>query len=118
MFHTRLGTALRCMLQLLLVTALVGGSFASDDFEDDDPPPVAANVYTLTDRQLEQWIFGGGAVGLGGLERLSQQLEVRIDALSEACGLSAGQQAKLRLAGSGDVKRFRDGIDQIKRKYS
>jgi hypothetical protein len=67
--------------------------------------------------QMDQWVFGryGGAVG--ARTKLDSSLSLRVDDIERVCGLSEEQKKKLRLAGRGDIKRFFDKVEEIKRKY-
>ena len=42
---------------------------------------------------------------------------LRIDDLERTCGITEAQKNKLRLAGRGDIKRFFDKVEALKRKF-
>ena len=45
-------------------------------------------------------------------------LSLRIDDIDRVCALTELQKKKLQLAGMGDLKRYFDRIDDLKRKYT
>jgi hypothetical protein len=49
-------------------------------------------------------------------QELEWQLTVHIEDIDRACSLTDAQRKKLQLAGRGDIKRFCDGYEQVKRK--
>jgi hypothetical protein len=67
--------------------------------------------------QVDQWIFGRFG-GSGGVRtKLDSSLKLRIEDLDRSCHISDLQKKKLLLAGRGDIKRFYDKIEEVKRKF-
>jgi hypothetical protein len=77
------------------------------------------NMVSLGDGQLEALVFGNqGLAGRAGLApgAAEQALQLQIDFVAAAAGdLSDEQRFKLELAGRGDVERFLDRFETLKR---
>jgi hypothetical protein len=67
---------------------------------------------------VNQWIFGGNLQPEDGRRRLEQQLQVRLEEITERCELSAEQSSKLRRAGRGDIVRFLRQVGEVQRMVS
>ncbi len=119
---------LRFWLRLLVVVCLLSTApaerVARAQEEEAEaqihPQAVAAEVQIVqnvnTD-QVDQWVFGrfGGAAGTR--TKLDSALALKIDELERLCGLTESQKKKLLLAGRGDIKRFFDRVEELKRKF-
>jgi hypothetical protein len=102
-------------------------AFGQDDDVINDaivlppPRPVAVGqvmkVAQFNPEQVDQWIFSRWGGAQGAKSRLESNLELRIDDLERACELTDVQKKKLKLAGQGDIKRYYDRIEELKRKY-
>lgn len=77
----------------------------------------AAHRFEMNEAQINGWIFQDGMDPAGARKRLEDQLETLVASLSELCGLSAEQEAKLRLAGGGDLERFYDQVEAMRRQH-
>jgi hypothetical protein len=119
-----LPAALIAFLLLAWSTAAV----RADDDDDDEPAnpqPAGQQAFVLVPETFDQWVFGGVVIHGGPNNNAANQmdqrcqslLDMRIDAIDRVCTLSEAQQKKLRLAASGDIKRFSDQYDQLKQKY-
>ncbi len=58
--------------------------------------------------------LGGSAAARSRLESV---LAIHIDDIERACSISETQKKKLKLAGLGDIKRFYDRVEDVKRKF-
>ena len=67
--------------------------------------------------QMDQWVFGRFGGSGGARNKLDSSLLLRIEDLERACGITEAQKKKLRLAGRGDIKRFFDKVEELKRKF-
>jgi hypothetical protein len=115
------------LLLLGVLIASVGGNRsaqAQDDdvVEDDNPRPVNAVAAAFLPQaqnfdQMEQWVFGRLGGSAGARNKLDSLLLVRIQDLDRVCGISEAQKNKLRVAGRGDIKRFFDRVEGLKRKF-
>lgn len=117
---------LRFPFSVILLPALVAGHAARaqnlDDFADvivEEPQAArAANeLFEVSPKQFDQWVFGGTQSAAERRRHLRSQLTLHVQAINEACGLSDAQRAKLELAGTGDIKRFFDAVETIRREF-
>jgi hypothetical protein len=119
----RIGRLLLVLVTALLAAQLPGAARAQDDEIVDDAPavPKAVNLGQVAAvpnlDQVDQWVFGrmGGTSEARG--RLESALAIRIDDVERACGISEAQKKKLKVAGQGDIKRFYDRVEDVKRKF-
>jgi hypothetical protein len=116
----RLHSVFRLFFVLLTVFVLAAPARSQQDDDDKDDVPDAVQVQTfMTDANFDQWIFqNDNQLGIAGArQRLDQLLALRIDYLDRACKLTDAQKMKLKLAGRGDIKRFVDLYEKVKRKF-
>ena len=119
----------RLLMGVVLVT-IVGNSQAAqaqdDEVVDDDnnarPAPVNAMAAVMIPQahnfdQMDQWVFGRLGGSAGARSKLDSSLLLRIDDLDRVCRITEAQKNKLRLAGRGDIKRFFDKVEALKRKF-
>ena len=66
---------------------------------------------------MDQWVFGRLGGSAGARNKLDSSLLLRIEDLARTCNITEAQKNKLRLAGRGDIKRFYDQVEVIKRKF-
>ena len=114
------------VFMIVLATAHWGASARAQD--DDEPEQnqnaqaavmlraVAAQQMANVE-QVDQWIFGRFGGSGGARAKLDSSLKLRIEDLDRACEISDLQKKKLLLAGRGDIKRFFDKIEDVKRKF-
>jgi hypothetical protein len=114
------------VFMIVLATAHWGASARAQD--DDEPEQnqnaqaavmlraVAAQQMANVE-QVDQWIFGRFGGSGGARTKLDSTLKLRIEDLDRACQISDLQKKKLLLAGRGDIKRFFDKIEDVKRKF-
>lgn len=109
-----------CLLLLALfpVIADVQIYAAPDDVE---PPPLADanpnNGFFMDEANFDQWVFQGAANAEAGRQRIRSALTLKVDELKRVCQLTEAQERKLRLAGSGDIKRFFDDVEVVRGKF-
>jgi hypothetical protein len=120
----------RLLFLLSLYCATASGTVAigQDDEVIDDvivPPraPVAIDVRAVqpmqfNPAQIDQWVFNRSGGAEGAKVRLDANLALRIDDLDRSCALTELQKKKLTLAGLGDIKRYYDRVEDLKRRYS
>jgi hypothetical protein len=127
MLHVRPGRLLSVAIALAIASS--GGRARAQDEEDvghDDLPARVANFdgmrlemqFAAMNNQVDQWLFGrfGGADGARG--KLESALALRIDDLERTFDLTPAQKKKLKLAGNGDLKRYFDRVDAVKRRFA
>lgn len=119
----------RPMSRLLSVAALLAivvgapSALAQDDEEEEAPAPAVVNRmngFVVNDFQIDQWIFGNMGVANSTVARnkLDSLLTLNVDDVDRSCGLTPVQKKKLLLAGRGDIKRFFDRVDEVRKKYT
>lgn len=89
--------------------------------DDDEAPEVnlaqPQPVFMVADENFDQWLYQEFRNAAGGRSRLESLLALRIEAVAQACELSDEQRQKLQLAGRGDIKRFTDRVEELRRKF-
>ena len=85
------------------------------DGEVDPPEPAMPmgfdlNEFVLERNNFDRWIFGDGFDEDGRRIRLQTVLSERIDRVMKDHDINKAQLQKLRLAGSGDIKRYLDRV--------
>lgn len=117
---TRLLTA----AALLAIVGACASARAQDD-DDDDAPAAAnrinqANRLVINQAQYDQWVFGNMGMANAGVARnkLESLLTLNVEELTHTCGLTPAQKKKLLLAGRGDIKRFFDRVEEVRKKYA
>ncbi len=118
-----------CLAALALFLAAAISARAADDDWDDDPPAnaqqaVVQQQFVLAPENFDQWVFGGVIMRdprQGIANQLNQRcqavVDMRIATIDRSCSLSDSQKTKLRLAASGDIKRFCDEYEAMRQKY-
>jgi hypothetical protein len=87
------------------------------DNEDLVEEVVVQPVFVMADENFEQWIFREFQNAAGARGRLDALLTLNIETVAQSCGLTEPQRQKLWLAGRGDIKRFFDRVDELRRKF-
>jgi hypothetical protein len=123
---------LRIFVRLLLVGSalvIVGSSKFARAQDDDEPVENENNAQKVNNlravvieqapnlEQMDQWVFGRYGGSGGARTKLDSSLLVRIQDVDRACGITEAQKQKLRLAGRGDIKRFFDKVEALKRRF-
>jgi hypothetical protein len=70
-----------------------------------------------TAEQMEGWVFQQDGNAAGARKRLDSYLTVHIDEIDLACKLTGEQKMRLQLAGRGDIKRFFDRFESLRRSF-
>jgi hypothetical protein len=114
------------LVAFLIALAGCPAAFGQDDDVIDDAieppqavmPAVVVRQAQFNPEQIDQWVFSrwGGAAATRA--RLDANLGLRIDDLDRACSITEVQKKKLKLAGLGDIKRYYDRVEDLKRKYA
>jgi hypothetical protein len=119
--------------RLLYLTTLLCCAWASpaafgqddDEIVDDGPivpqvvmPVQVARAVQFNADQVDQWIFSRWGGAAASKTRLEANLALRIDDIDRACAATELQKKKLKLAGMGDIKRYYDRVEDLKRKYT
>src|SRR5258707_11945120 len=102
---------------LLAILAAPERAPVLNDNEDLVEEVVVQPVFVMADENFEQWIFREFQNAAGARGRLDSLLMLNIESVAQVCGLSEAQRQKLWLAGRGDIKRFFDSVDELRRKF-
>ena len=81
-----------------------------------DCSPCLARQF-FNEQQLDQSIFQTDQNADGARRRLDSQLSVQLEEIDRVCKLTEAQKEKLQLAARGDIKRFFDRYETIKRHF-
>lgn len=116
------------VLPLALAIGAAAGSRGQAGEEDDDlidggmPNPsgngmvVVRNVRNIA-ANIDAWVYGNrGNRGLSQ-QTLENRLDMKVDEIARAAGMTEQQRQKLHLAGLGDIRHFADRVDAIKLKH-
>jgi hypothetical protein len=107
--------------EFALLASFIGPAalFAAPD--DGEPPPVAdvqaENGFMMQEANFDQWIFQGSGNAANGRARINSHLKLKLDELDRVCVLTEAQKQKLTLAARGDMKRFFDQVEEVRRKF-
>ncbi len=109
----------RGYLQTMMLLGIVAGapSLSAADDDDLEPPPPAPLVRSYTDKNFDQWVFGGNMNAVQFHERLEALLTRRVNEVDGDCKLTEPQKKKILLAGRGDQKRVLDFIDLKRQEF-
>ena len=106
----------------LLAIVGAGSSVRAQDDEEEEASVVTkrANGFVVNDFQFDQWVFGNMGMANADVARnkLDSLLTLNVEDVDRTCGLTPVQKKKLLLAGRGDIKRFFDRVDEIRKKYA
>ena len=81
-------------------------------------PVQVARAVQFNPEQVDQWVFSRWGGAAAAKIRLEANLALRIDDIDRACAVTELQKKKLKLAGLGDIKRYYDRVEDLKRKYT
>jgi hypothetical protein len=105
----------------LLASVGIGQAARAQDDEDEEPaaPAPVNNVFMINNQQFDQWVFGNIGTANAGVARnkLDSLLTLNVEDLERTCGLSPVQKKKLMVAGRGDIKRFFDRVDDLRKRF-
>ncbi len=93
---------------------------AEDDEDEPKPRPIVRlNIQAaILDREnLDRWVFDEDGTAERRWKHLEKLLASKIDSDTRGRTLTAAQQARLRVAGRGDVKRFFDQVEEERARF-
>jgi hypothetical protein len=91
--------------------AIAGNEPTAREVDDDATPGLSDSAPSA--RAIDEFMLGKSAAA--SRNRLNRLLRENIEVIDRCCRLSDGQKQKLQLAGQGDIKRFFDRFEEIKR---
>jgi hypothetical protein len=118
-----------CSPKILLAAAVLGIAAcgtalrAQDDWEAAEqeaasqPPGLPQQgVFEMPEEQFDQWLFNT-MDARQAKTRLDAALSLQIESVDRVCTLTEAQRKKLQLAGRGDMKRFDDSVESVRKKF-
>lgn len=99
---------------------LLGVAQNSSLAEDEDKPnaiQAAVEGFDIDPSNFDQWIYGGNLNAQQGQQRIQSQLKLNIEEVDRVCGITEAQKKKLQLAGRGDLKRFNDDVEVVRKEF-
>ncbi len=118
--RSRIFVRLLPFMTVLVMLALAPAALAQDD-PDEEPAEVSVPVrgMVVNNIQFDSWVFGNIGSANAGVARnkLDSLLTLSVEDLERSCGLTPVQKKKLMLAGRGDIKRFFDHVEEIRKKF-
>jgi hypothetical protein len=104
----------RAMLAMALLAAMATGSVSWAQEADDDEPQRPPPRRRRATQAEEAWAFGMQRTDAHA--RLESRLTLEIERIERSCRLTGEQKKKLQVTGRGDLKRFLDRVDEVRRK--
>lgn len=110
---------------LLLVVLGTASSFARQGADEEELFPDDAVEVQAAElgqpqfgpEQFDQWVFGDSRGGRNPDDELDRQLDLRCERIDKEVRLTEEQRRKLRLAGQGDLFRFRRRVASARAKF-
>ena len=107
-------------MTVLLMLAFAPAALAQDDEEEEVAKVEVVNRAMIVNNiQFDSWVFGNIGAANAGVARnkLDSLLTLSVEDLERSCSLTPAQKKKLMLAGRGDIKRFFDHVEEIRKKF-
>jgi len=90
---------------------------AGDDDEIGVVSPVPQPEVDNWDANFDQWVFPGVTSAAAGRQRLETQVKMHLAEIDRSCQLADQQRERLQLAARGDLQRFLDQVEALRRKF-
>lgn len=101
-------------LCFLLLTSLA----TAQNEEEDEPVAVQAQVqWEIQENQFESWVFQNFPSAQAARAKLDQMLVLHTEDVDRGCSLTESQKKKLQLAGRGDIKKFFEEVEVVRKKF-
>ena len=102
---------LACLLHMANVV------IAQNEEEDEPPAMQAQPVFEMQENQFDSWVFQNFPTAQAARAKLDQMLALHTEDVDRGCRLTDTQKKKLQLAGRGDIKRFFEEVDVVRKKF-
>jgi hypothetical protein len=112
----RLRVRLLAALVLLLALPFVAARADDDEIGVVSTTPDIVDVNDV-DANFDQWLFPGAANAAAGRLRLQTQIKMQLAEIERSCQLTGEQKDRLGLAARGDLSRFLEQVDALRRKF-
>lgn len=115
----------RIVWRAIALSAMFVGPAVSvaEDPEEEAP----AKVVAVEETSIDQWVFKENRVREGffsvpnaetGRDQIESQLKGTLEELVRVCELTEAQQKKLALAARGDIQRFFEQFEEVRKKFA
>ena len=109
--HIAVMGVLFCLGSLLNVVA-------AQNEEEDEPVVVQGQVqWEMQENQFESWVFQNFPTVQAARTKLDQMLVLHAEDVDRGCSLTESQKKKLQLAGRGDIKKFFEEVEVVRKKF-
>jgi hypothetical protein len=108
---TLAGFAALCLGATLVLAA------PDDEIVVIEPVAAAAQQHFFVDENFDQWIFPGAQNAAAGKARLQTQVRLKLSEIERVCQLKPEQKQRLELAAKGDLQRFFDQMELVRKKF-
>ena len=113
----RLFWSLPTAIAVLLLSLPFAVATRVDDEEDDAVAVPQQNVFEIQENNFDQWVFQNLQTAQAARTKLDQMLVLHIEDVDLGCQLAELQKKKLQLAGRGDIKRFFEEVEVVRKKF-
>jgi hypothetical protein len=109
-----------CWLTLLVTWNVGLSTLAQDEFEvglqdeEEVAGPEQPQKHIGIDN-FDRWVFGQWGTSRAARKQLQSQLTLQVEAIDRVCDLTTVQQEKLQLAGQGDIWRFYERVEEVRK---
>jgi hypothetical protein len=85
-----------------------------DEQEAEEPEQ---NQFNMGIDNFDRRVFGQWGTPRAARKQLQSQLKLQVEAIDRACDLTPAQQEKLWLAGQGDIWRFYERVEEVRKLF-
>lgn len=105
-----------CGLAAWLAALAAAAPLAADE-DDDDAAQQQQPAFVMPDENFDAWAFGNRGNAAAARTRLDSLLLLKVENVAQNCELGEAQKTKLVLAGKGDIKRFFERVEELRKKF-
>jgi hypothetical protein len=73
--------------------------------------------FEVQENQFDSWVFQNFSTAAAARRKLEQMLSLQMDDVDRTCQLTEPQKKKLLLAGRGDMLRFFESVEVVRKKF-
>lgn len=109
---------LRCFFFLALLATAAASTplWAQFEEEEEEGAPVQ-ETFEIDEENFDQWIFSNMQNARMARQWLDSMVALKIESMDAICSLTEDQKAKIRLAGKGDIQRFSNHVEEVRKKF-
>lgn len=83
----------------------------------DEEEVVREGRFEVSEKFFDSWLFRRGEDAAAARKGLEEQLSLRLDDVGRVGAMSPAERQKLELAGKGDIERYFERVEQVRRKF-